>query len=62
MPVQDHPQYNEWSDALDKLKEANDFYRAASIARLEPHSVESLRFNLDHCQAEFNKIARQVDA
>lgn len=62
MAVQDHPLYNEWSRKLDLLKEANDCYRAAIIGKLEQHTVNSFRFNLDNTQREFNEISDAIDA
>jgi ribosome-binding factor A len=62
MPVQNHPRYDEWSRALDRLKEANDCYRAAVIGKLEKNAIDSLRFNLDDAQREYNKIADEIGA
>ena len=60
--VQDCPQYDAWSRALDNLKEANDCYRAAVTGQLEQRAIDSLRSNLDNAQREYNKIADEIDA
>ncbi|CAJ0878042.1 hypothetical protein AMST5_02933 [freshwater sediment metagenome] len=62
MPVEDHPLYDQWSEALDKLKEANDCYRAAKMARHPEGSLAALKTHLNYAQADFDKIADQIDA
>jgi hypothetical protein len=59
MAVQDHPRYPEWSEALDRLKEANDCYRSAK-GRLDATAVASLLFNLEHCRQQYEKICDEI--
>jgi len=53
--VVNHPLYDQWSQALDKLKEANDCYRAAVRAEHSSDSLETLRVNLNFAQRQFDK-------
>ena len=61
MAVHDHPRYAEWSDALDKLKEANDCYRAVRTTS-DRLATESLRKNFAWAQTEYNRISEEINA
>lgn len=61
--VQDHPLYDEWSDALDRLKDANDRYREAISAssKVNPAIVEKSRRWLDNALSEYEEVSARLD-
>lgn len=59
MPVEDNPRYDEWSRALDRLKEANDRFRAAQ--RVNASDIEAARKDLHDAQEAFDKIADEIE-
>jgi len=59
MPVTDHPLYDEWSRALDRLKAANDRYRRAR------QSGEQLGFaaivdDLRKAHEDYDRISAEI--
>jgi len=59
MPVENHPKYDEWSKALDRLKEANDRFRAAKDSHA-PH-LEMAREDLRKAQSAYDLICEEID-
>lgn len=59
MAVQDSPKYEEWSCALDKLKEANDRYREAR--RTNSPGIAAAAEDLRIAQEEYDRISAEID-
>ena len=59
MAVQEHPRYEEWSKALDRLKEANDRFRDAK-QRNDP-GLEAYELDLDKAQKAYDEIADELE-
>ena len=59
MPVEDHPMYQKWSDALEYLKEANDRFRDA-IARKDK-AIETYRLDLVEAKKRYDEVADKIE-
>lgn len=60
MAVEDHPRYDDWSAALDRLQQANELYRVAVKAGRFGQSLETVKAQLHEAQAEYNKISEEL--
>lgn len=59
MPVEDDRRYDEWSKALDDLKEANDRYREATRTGSDTTAAKS---DLRRAQDAYDKISNEIDS
>lgn len=62
MAVEDHARYLEWSDALDRFKEANDCLRAAVLSKMTGTPLDMLKMNFQMAKAAYLKISDEIDA
>jgi len=58
MAVENAPKYQEWSTALDALKEANDRFREGQKNNLP--DLEARRRDLHKAQEAFGQISKEV--
>ena len=63
MAVEDHPSYDEWSAALDRLQDANARYRALTCGafKVAPELTEAARQNLVDARSAYDAIAVELD-
>jgi hypothetical protein len=59
MPVQDHPQFDEWCNALDELKEAKDRFRIAK--QNHDKALPSFAFDLEKAQKKYDEISAELE-
>ena len=59
MAIEDHPKYEEWSDAVDTLKKANDRYREARDAGAP--NIEVYRLDLHKAREAYENIASEIE-
>ena len=58
MAVEDHPRYDDWSAAVDRLKEANDRYRDAK--RRDDPGIEKYRSDLRLAQEVYERLSEEL--
>jgi hypothetical protein len=59
LAVQDSPKYDEWSEKLERLKEADERYRDAK-SRNDP-AIEGYVLDLHKAQEAFNRISGEIE-
>ena len=60
MAVEDHPKYDEWSKALDHLKDANDHYRDVAKGKANT-AINAAKRDLHNAQAAYDKISSEIE-
>ena len=58
MAVQDHPKYDEWSQALDDLKEANDRLREARVTNSA--ALEAAKLDFFKAKERYDQICDEI--
>mgnify|MGYP001810333007 CR=1 FL=1 len=58
MPITDHPKYNEWAAALDRLKEAKDRYDEEMRSNGD---VATAMQRLGEAQKDYNQISDEIE-
>jgi uncharacterized protein YukE len=58
MPVEDHPKYDDWTNALDALKEAND--RVRDAIRQGASSIAAAKRDLRKAQQAYDSISYEI--
>ena len=61
MAVQDHPLYDDWSAALDALKEANDNLREAQKRRRSKAMIDGFAITVAMALADYQEISDKLD-
>lgn len=60
MAVEDHPLYEKWSEAVDRLKIANDSYREAKKSGSDT-LISAAKKQLGQAQTGYDLISKQLD-
>lgn len=61
MPVEDHPHYRTWNEALEQLVEAERRYHIARMEGQSEEETEPAARELDAARERYRIIAEQID-
>ena len=63
MAIEEHPRYDEWSAALERLQDANARYRALIYGafKVAPELTEVARQNLADARSAYDAIPVEID-
>ena len=61
MAVEQHPQYQAWSEALERLVEAEQRYHIALMEKRTVEEIQPSALELDEARTNYKAIADQID-
>ena len=61
MAVEQHPQYQAWSEALERLVEAERRYHMALMEKRTIEEIQPSALELDEARTNYKAIADQID-
>ena len=61
MAVEQHPQYQAWSEALERLVEAERRYHIALMEKRTVEEIQPPARELDEARTRYKAIADQID-
>ena len=61
MAVEQHPQYQAWSEALERLVEAERHYHIALMEKRTVEEIQPSALELDEARTNYKAIADQID-
>jgi len=61
MAVEQHPQYQAWSEALDRLVEAERRYHVALMEKRTVDEIQPAARELDEARTRYQAIANQIE-
>jgi hypothetical protein len=61
MAVEQHPQYHAWSEALDRLVEAERRYHVALMEKRAVDQIQLAARDLDEARTRYQAIADQIE-
>jgi hypothetical protein len=61
MAVEQHPQYQAWSEALERLVEAERRYHTALMEKRTVEEIQSAARDLDEARTRYQAIADQIE-
>ena len=61
MAVEQHPQYQAWSEALERLVEAERRYHTALMEKRTVEEIQPAARDLDEARTRYQAIADQIE-
>ena len=62
MPIEQHPHYPAWNEALDRWVEAERRYYGALMEKRSTEEIEAAARDLDVAQTTYRAIAEQIES